>query len=56
MSEEHKWTFFTNHAHGLVCLSRNPAQPLREVALAIGITERAVQRIVSEVLVQRRVL
>ncbi|MEM7672016.1 MAG: winged helix-turn-helix transcriptional regulator [Verrucomicrobiota bacterium] len=48
MSEEHKWTFFTNHAHVLVCLSRNPAQPLREVALAIGITERAVQRIVSE--------
>ena len=48
MSEHSKWTFFTNHAHVLVCLSRNPAQPLREVALSIGITERAVQRIVSE--------
>lgn len=43
-----QWNFFTNHAHVLICLARNPAQPLREVALAVGITERAVQRIVSE--------
>lgn len=42
------WNFFTNHAHVLICLARNPAQPLREVALAVGITERAVQRIVAE--------
>jgi len=43
-----QWNFFTNHAHVLICLARNPAQPLREVALAVGITERAVQRIVAE--------
>lgn len=42
------WNFFTNHAHVLICLARNPAQPLREVALAVRITERAVQRIVAE--------
>lgn len=42
------WTFLTNHAHVLLCLSRNPDQPLREVALAVGVTERAVQRIVSD--------
>jgi DNA-binding Lrp family transcriptional regulator len=42
------WNFFTNHAHVLICLARNPAQPLREVALSVGITERAVQRIVAE--------
>lgn len=42
------WNFLTNHAHVLICLSRNPAQPLREVALSVGITERAVQRIVAE--------
>ena len=42
------WNFLTNHAHVLICLSRNPAQPLREVALSGGITERAVQRIVAE--------
>jgi len=42
------WNFFTNHAHVLICLARKPEQPLREVALAVGITERAVQRIVAE--------
>ena len=44
----HSWTFLSNHAHVILCLARNPAQPLREVSLAVGITERAVQRIVSE--------
>ena len=38
------WTFLTNHAHVLVLLSRNPSLVLREVALQVGITERAVQR------------
>ena len=42
------WTFFSNHTHVLVCLAANPAQTLRAVALQVGITERAVQRIVSE--------
>ncbi|ADE54476.1 helix-turn-helix transcriptional regulator [Coraliomargarita akajimensis] len=48
MSTSPTWTFFSNHAHVLICLARNPEQPLREVALAVGITERAVQRIVAE--------
>ncbi|MFU8847881.1 MAG: helix-turn-helix transcriptional regulator [Opitutales bacterium] len=43
-----QWNFFTNHAHVLICLARNGQQPLREVALSVGITERAVQRIVAE--------
>jgi predicted transcriptional regulator len=43
-----EWTFFSNHAHVMVCLARNPDQPLREVALSVGITERAVQRIISD--------
>ena len=42
------WSFLTNHAHTLVCLARNPDQTLREVANSIGVTERAVQRIVSD--------
>lgn len=42
------WNFFTNHAHVLICLAKNAEQPLREVALAVGITERAVQRIVAD--------
>jgi len=48
MSSETHWTFFSNHAHVLVCLARNSQQPLREVAFQVGITERAVQRIVSD--------
>lgn len=43
-----QWTFLTNHAHVLVLLSRNPSLVLREVALQVGITERAVQRIIAD--------
>jgi DNA-binding MarR family transcriptional regulator len=43
-----KWTFFTNHAHVLFCISEDPDITLREVALKVGITERATQRIVAE--------
>jgi hypothetical protein len=42
------WTFLTNHSHVLVLLSRNPSVVLREVALKVGITERAVQRIIAD--------
>ena len=43
-----QWTFLTNHSHVLVLLSRNPSMVLREVALQVGITERAVQRIIAD--------
>lgn len=43
-----EWTFMTNYAHVLVCLSRDPAQRLRDIAQQVGITERAVQRIVHD--------
>jgi DNA-binding MarR family transcriptional regulator len=42
------WTFLTNHAHVLLCLSKVPTYRLRDVAEAVGITERAVHRIVSD--------
>lgn len=48
MADTNQWTFFTNHAHVMVCLARNADRPLREIALEIGITERAVQRIVAD--------
>lgn len=48
MDNAPRWTFFTNHAHVLVCLTRNPEQSLRMVAISVGITERAVQKIVSD--------
>ena len=42
------WTFLTNHSHVLICLARDPTARLRDVAVEVGITERAVQRIVSD--------
>ncbi len=43
-----EWTFLTNHAHVLICIDRDPGARLRDVAEAVGITERAAQRIVAE--------
>ena len=45
---EPEWTFLTNHAHVLLCLAREPEMRMREVAERVGITERAVQRIVAD--------
>lgn len=42
------WTFLTNHSHVLICLAREPTVRLRDVAIRVGITERAVQRIVAD--------
>ncbi len=42
------WTFLTNHSHVIFLLAQDPSMVLREVASRIGITERAVQRIIAE--------
>jgi len=42
------WTFLSNHGHVLVCVARDPNVRVREIAQAVGVTERAVQRILSE--------
>lgn len=42
------WTFLTNHAHVLLCLAKNEAVTVRELSLLIGITERAVHTIISD--------
>jgi len=42
------WTFLSNHAHVLVSLASDPELVLREVAHRVGITERAVQKIVAD--------
>lgn len=47
-AQDTRWTFLTNHAHVLICLARNPEIVLKDVALLVGITERAVQRIITE--------
>jgi predicted transcriptional regulator len=43
-----RWTFLTNHSHVLILLSQDPSLVLREVAARVGITERAVQRIIAD--------
>ncbi len=42
------WTFLSNHAHVLVCLARDPRMRLRDAAGRVGVTERAVQKIVAD--------
>jgi DNA-binding MarR family transcriptional regulator len=42
------WTFLTNHSHVLICLAAEPELRMRDVAEKVGITERAVQRIVAD--------
>lgn len=42
------WTFLTNHTHVLLCLYRDDGVRLREIAQRVGITERMVHRVVSE--------
>ena len=42
------WTFLSNHAHVLLLLAKEPEIRLRDVAERVGITERAVQRIVAD--------
>jgi DNA-binding MarR family transcriptional regulator len=43
-----RWDFLTNHAHVLTCIADDPGIRLRDIAAAVGITERAAHRIVSE--------
>ena len=42
------WTLFSNHGHVLICLVRDSEARLRDVAADVGITERAVQKIVRD--------
>jgi len=42
------WTFLTNHSHVLLCLAQDPTMLMRDIAQAVGITERAVQRIIAD--------
>ena len=50
------WDFLTNHAHVLACVARDPGMRLRDIAAAVGITERAAHRILSELVGEGYVL
>jgi DNA-binding MarR family transcriptional regulator len=42
------WHFLTSHTQVLLALQRDPQARLRDVADTVGITERAAQRIVTD--------
>ena len=51
MNEAHEskqWTFLSNHAHVLICVARQPEMRIRDIALRVGITERAASSIVAD--------
>lgn len=43
-----QWTFLTNHAQVLIGIAHNQSVTAREIAAQVGITERAVQRILRD--------
>jgi DNA-binding MarR family transcriptional regulator len=46
--EAPRWDFLTHHAHVLLCVSDDPDIRLRDIAAAVGITERSTHKILSE--------
>lgn len=44
----HNWTFFSNYGHILLALAQDPEARLRDLAERVGITERAVHRLLAE--------
>ena len=47
-NDPRSWQFVTNHTQVLLCIARDPDIRLRDVADEVGITERAAQRIVAD--------
>ncbi|MFL5715529.1 MAG: helix-turn-helix transcriptional regulator [Chloroflexota bacterium] len=46
--EQPSWTFLTNHTQVLLCIAQDVDIRLRDVAERVGLTERAAQRIVAD--------
>src|SRR6478736_477578 len=44
------WRFLSNHTQVLLCLIRDPNARFRDIAESVGITERAAQRIVADLI------
>jgi DNA-binding MarR family transcriptional regulator len=47
-TESKAWTFVTSHTQVLLCIAQDPEVRLRDVADRVGITERAAQRILAD--------
>lgn len=42
------WTLLTNHGHVLIYVHRNPEARIRDIAAAVGVTERSAQAILAD--------
>jgi DNA-binding IclR family transcriptional regulator len=42
------WNFLTNHARVLLCIAHDPGVRLKDIATALGITERSAYGIVTD--------
>ena len=45
---DRRWSFVTNHARVLACVAAEPNARLRDIAAAVGITERTAVQIVND--------
>jgi DNA-binding MarR family transcriptional regulator len=48
--EKKTWRFLSNHTQVLLCIQRDPDVRFRDIAERVGITERAAQRIVADLI------
>jgi predicted ArsR family transcriptional regulator len=46
------WLFLSNHGNVLLCIARDPDARTRDIAELVGITERAAQRIVADLIAE----
>src|SRR5438270_10838665 len=46
------WWFLSNHGNVLLCIARDPDARTRDIAERVGITERAAQRIVADLIAE----
>jgi len=47
---EKSWRLLSNHTQVLLCIQRDPDVRVRDIAQMVGITERAAQRIVADLI------
>ena len=49
-NDNRTWRFLSNHTQVLLCLHHDPNARFRDIAQSVGITERAAQRIVADLI------
>ena len=48
IADQKQWTFLSNHGHVLIFLAHDPAARVRDIAAAVGVTERSAQIILAD--------